>query len=85
MAAKNFLWQPKPLDLRFTHIRLPEVCEMIFRKQSFIYDGTAKGTFPTPSKLSPAINVWRKEEVLQWLVDSAKSIGSGVVEGTANE
>ncbi|MFK3660148.1 helix-turn-helix transcriptional regulator [Scandinavium sp. NPDC088450] len=70
----------KPFDPKYTHIRIQDVCDMIFRTQTFVYEQMAKGQFPTPTKLSPAVSVWRKEEIEKWLVESAKSIGSGAVE-----
>ncbi|WP_313114088.1 AlpA family phage regulatory protein [Pseudescherichia sp.] len=85
MAAPTQTWTPQQFDPSYEHIRLPEVKKIIFRSSAFVYGEMAKGTFPAGVKLSPAITVWRKQEVEQWLIDSVKANGSGVVESATNE
>lgn len=81
MAAAVANWKAKEFDPTFEHIRIGEVKKIIFRSQSFIYQEMGKGTFPAGVKLSPAITVWRKKDIEQWLINSVKANGSGVVEG----
>ncbi|AXD28282.1 TPA: AlpA family phage regulatory protein [Salmonella enterica subsp. houtenae serovar 43:z4,z32:-] len=83
MAAVVKKWEAKEFNPAFEHIRIGEVKKIIFRSQSFIYQEMGKGTFPAGVKLSPAITVWRKKDIEQWLIDSVKANGSGVVEGTS--
>lgn len=83
MAAAVQKWKAKYFDPAFEHIRIDEVKKMIFRSQSFIYAEMGKGTFPAGVKLSPAVTVWRKKDIEQWLIESVKINGYGVVEGTS--
>ncbi|QPN38158.1 AlpA family phage regulatory protein [Salmonella enterica] len=65
------------------HIRINEVREMVWRSTSWIYAEMKKGNFPASVKISPCLCVWRTEDVENYLIETAKRIGSGVVEGAS--
>lgn len=85
MAATAINFKHKPFDPSKKHIRLPEVRSMVFRSTAWIYGEMKKGTFPASVKISPSLCVWRVEDVENYLIETAKRVGSGVAEGATNE
>ncbi|HDC2658634.1 TPA: AlpA family phage regulatory protein [Salmonella enterica] len=81
MAATAINFKHKPFDPTKKHIRINEVREMVWRSTSWIYAEMKKGNFPASVKISPCLCVWRTEDVENYLIETAKRIGSGVVEG----
>ncbi|HDR2717190.1 TPA: AlpA family phage regulatory protein [Enterobacter roggenkampii] len=80
MTAPAIYLNYKPFDPSKAHIRLKEVCEITFRGRSWVYSQMRNGTFPHPVQLSPAVVVWRREDVEAYMIESIKTNGSGVAE-----
>lgn len=81
MATKTVHLKYLPFDPSKKHIPLKVVQERVFRKTSWIYKKMAAGEFPYPVQISPSCVVWREEDVNQYLIDTARNFGSGVVGG----
>lgn len=79
MATKSIHLKYLPFDPSKKHIPLKTVQERVFRKTSWIYKKMAAGEFPYPVQISHACVVWREEDIIQYLIDSARKYGSGVV------
>lgn len=45
---------------------LPEVCERICLKKSWVYDAVQRGEFPKPVHLTPRRVAWRLSEIESW-------------------
>lgn len=47
-------------------ITLPEVCEKVALRRSFLYELISRGEFPQPAKIGKR-SVWSSEEIDAWL------------------
>lgn len=48
-------------------IRLKELCQLTTLKPSTIFKAMKQRTIPAPMKIFGKINVWKKQEILDWL------------------
>ena len=55
------------IDYRVEYIRINELIELTTLKPSTIFKHIRTGLFPKPYKILPKLNVWKKQEVLDWL------------------
>ena len=48
-------------------LRITDVTKKTTLAKSTIWQKMAQGTFPKPTKISPAINVWKESEIDSWI------------------
>jgi prophage regulatory protein len=48
-------------------LRITDVAKKTTLAKSTIWQKMAQGTFPKPTKISPAINVWRDSDIDAWI------------------
>jgi len=48
-------------------LRITDVSKKTTLAKSTIWLKMAKGEFPKPTKLSPAINVWKESQIDEWI------------------
>lgn len=48
-------------------IRLKDLCQLTTLKPSTIFKAMKEKTIPAPMKLFGRINVWNKQEIVDWL------------------
>ena len=48
-------------------LRIADVSTKTTLAKSTIWLKLAEGTFPKPTKLSPAINVWKESDIDEWI------------------
>jgi prophage regulatory protein len=59
------------MDIRNKLFRIADVSELTTLAKSTIWLKVAKGSFPKPIKLSPAISVWREADINSWIESHA--------------
>jgi prophage regulatory protein len=55
------------MDTQIKLLRINDVSNKTTLAKSTIWLKMAQGTFPKPTKLSPAINVWKESEIDAWI------------------
>lgn len=50
-------------------LTLPEVCQRICLRKSWVYDAVARDEFPKPVYLTPRRVAWRESEIEAWKAD----------------
>jgi len=48
-------------------LRITDVAKKTTLAKSTIWQKMAQGTFPKPTKISPAINVWKESDIDSWI------------------
>lgn len=48
---------------------LPEVCQRICLRKSWIYDAMQRGEFPRPIYLTPRRVAWRESDIEAWMAE----------------
>ncbi|END1362327.1 TPA: AlpA family phage regulatory protein [Salmonella enterica subsp. arizonae] len=81
MAATATNFKYKPFDPSKKHLRRKEVMERTFLASSTISKYLKLGIFPAPTQISPSLVVWRECDIDAFMIEQAKRVGSGVVEG----
>ncbi len=55
------------MEAQIKLLRIADVSNKTTLAKSTIWLKMAQGTFPRPTKLSPAINVWKESEIDAWI------------------
>ena len=55
------------MDANVKLLRIADVSTKTTLAKSTIWLKLAEGTFPKPTKLSPAINVWKESDIDEWI------------------
>jgi prophage regulatory protein len=55
------------MDANVKLLRIADVSIKTTLAKSTIWLKMAEGSFPKPTKLSPAINVWRESDIDEWI------------------
>jgi prophage regulatory protein len=55
------------MDANVKLLRIADVSIKTTLAKSTIWLKIAEGSFPKPTKLSPAINVWRESDIDEWI------------------
>ena len=55
------------MDANIKLLRIADVSTKITIAKSTIWLKMAEGSFPKPTKLSPAINVWKESDIDKWI------------------
>ena len=55
-------------------LRIGDVSKKTTLGKSTIWLKMGQGLFPKPTKLSPAINVWKKSEINEWIASCFRSL-----------
>lgn len=55
------------MDANIKLLRIADVSTKITIAKSTIWLKMAEGSFPKPTKLSPAINVWKESDINKWI------------------
>lgn len=55
------------MDANIKLLRIADVSTKTTLAKSTIWLKMAEGSFPKPTKLSPAINVWKESDIDEWI------------------
>ena len=55
------------MDANIKLLRIADVSSKTTLAKSTIWLKMAEGSFPKPTKLSPAINVWKESDIDEWI------------------
>jgi prophage regulatory protein len=55
------------MDANIKLLRIADVSTKTTLAKSTIWLKMAEGSFPKPTKLSPAINVWKESDINKWI------------------
>jgi prophage regulatory protein len=55
------------MDANVKLLRIADVSTKTTLAKSTIWLKMAEGSFPKPTKLSPAINVWKESDINEWI------------------
>jgi prophage regulatory protein len=59
--------QGTQMDANVKLLRIADVSTKTTLAKSTIWLKMAEGSFPKPTKLSPAINVWKESDIDEWI------------------